>query len=553
MLSYSSSGKLLRLVIIILIGVVSYGCSNKKGDALIPEKSSVSYKYKENVLPPTKKNLSYIKEVRQNSIVYKASTPSKKIPKVGDIITSGVCETFPHGIGVRVLDVQTLPNGDYECLTTPATIDQIFDDLKISSYTNLSDSDKNEVTAIDENGNEVKIKIVTTPEVKKQRSLINKNYLFAYPLSVIDLTIGKERSDVYYEIPFDSKQKTNPLDLGVTLEDISLAGTRNFNLSGNIHAGLGLIYECNLKARTFKLGLSANCGFEIKEWLIEGDESLSFDLFDLKILDRYIDLGPVVLNPAINLVLSAELNHSGYFSSHASKEIGIEVGITQDGTYKNIYSKGNNEKLIQIDSLNSRTGVSFPFYPKIAVGLYDDGLVNGKLEPSIRFGVETSCFFDDSDIFKTNPTLKLYSKGGLDASVNIFEDMKIAISKTGKIASFDIWEKGWPLLPVLDSKSVSIIPKKSGKTYVMSYGFSSDGILQKWKDNMWAGAKIVHGDSLIQQKPSEGIADLVSAKMKYEFTFDNLSLELDQSYMARPIVFYNNPDSSEQCNKGVRL
>lgn len=545
MSNISKSFKLLRLVFFLLIGVISYGCSSNQSGALKPEKSEISYKYNKNVVPQTKKRLSYIKEVRGNSIIYKADTPKRKLPKAGDIISSGICDQFPHGIGARVLDVHPLASGDYECITTPATLDEIFDELSISSYTNLANNKDSTVTAIDKSGNEVKIKIVSSPAIKKQRSLNNKNFLFANPLSVIDLTIGKNQSDLYYEIPFNFNHKENPLglDIGVSSSEndsFSIGISGEYNLQGNIHAGLGLIYECDLKAKTYKFAIAANCGFEINELLVENDLSFSTDIFDYEIVNQYIDLGPVVLNATLHLVLSAQFSHSGYFKSHASKDVGVELGITHNGTYERVYNEGNKDRIIQIDSLNSSTCVSLPFYPKVAVGLYDEGILNGKLEPYINFGAEANCVYEDEDLFKTNPTIKLFSRGGLDASVNIFEDYKVAISKTGKIASFSIWEKGWPLLPVLDSKSVSIIPKKSGETYVMSYRFSSDGIIQKWNDCIWAGAQIVHEDSLIQRQPSKGIADLVSAREKYDFTFDNLSLVLDQSYMARPIVFFNN-------------
>lgn len=126
----------------------------------------------------------------------------------------------------------------------------------------------------------------------------------------------------------------------------------------------------------------------------------------------------------------------------------------------------------------------------------------------------------------------------MDASVNFFENKKISFSKTGSIGSFNIWEKGWPLFPVLDSKSLSIVTKKSGEKYNMSFGFSSDGILEKWRDDMRISAVIIQGDSLIQRQPvKEGL--LVSAKNDYKFTFDKMSLNLDESYMAKPELDWN--------------
>ena len=544
---------LLRLVCFLLIGVISFGCKKEQSDAIKPDSIKVSFKYKENVVTPTKKRLSYIKEVRDNAIIYKAETPSRKVPKLGEIITSGICEQFPQGIGVKVLGVQTLPNGEYECLTEPVPLDQIFDELKITSYTNLLNSDNDEIIVTDPSGREIALKVVSTKEIDRQRALYNKNFLLAYPLAAIDLSVGKNRSDLRCIIPFPINADINPLGLTADIADASIK--HSYKLEGNVHAGLGLIYECDIKAKTYKLALDASCGFEIKELRIDDDLSYSWPLIPELVLKKaektfLIDLGPVVLNTTIGFDLDAEVYHEGYFKCHAYKDVGVETGITQNGAYGHTYRKGNEEELIQIDSLDSKTGACVSFKPRLTVGLYDKHFFNGKLEPYLKFGLEEACQFEDQEIFKKNPTFKLYCRGGIEASVNLFEveikGKEYGLSKKHEVASFNIWEKGWPLLPVVDSKSIAIVPRKSGRTYVMSYGFSSDGILQKWKDNIYAGAQIVHGDSLILRLPSEGIADVVSAKEKYEFTFDNLSLDLDQSYMARPIVFLNN--NVYECN-----
>lgn len=530
---------ILRLALCMLIGVISSGCSSQKNsNAITPESKDVSYKYNEKVIPQNKKSISYIKNVKNNSITYDKDTPARFLPKVDDIISSGINDVFPHGIGVKVTGVNTLPNGDIECTTTPAKLDQIFDELKITSRTNLINGENGEVTAIDKDGKEVKLKVVSSSDVSKQRAGYNKNFLFVHPMSFIDFSMGKHRSDLNLEIPFHTEYKINPSDIGISVGDLSFGKTEHYNFDGNVHAGLGLLYDCDIKAKTFKLALDANCGFEISEWLFENEVSKSLELFDYRIINQYIDLGPVVLNVTLHLVLEANTYHSGYFRSQASKDVGVEVGITQNGAYGETYSKGNEEKLIQIDSINAKIGTSLPFHPNVVVGLYDEDFLNGKIEPTIRFGLETNCRLEDENIFKISPTMKLYSNGSVGASVNFFEGGKISLSKSGETAPFSIWEKGWPLLPVLDPKSVAIIPKKSGEKYIMSFNFSSDGIIQKWKDNMMVGAIITTEDSLIQRQPA-GKGNIISAKQNYKYTFDNLSLEMYKSYMARPEIVWN--------------
>ena len=248
--------RLLQLVICLLVGVILVSCSSRSSSNVIkPQKSEVSYKYNKKVVVQTKKRLSYIKDVKDSSLIYTAETPTKYIPKVDDIISSGINDVFPHGIGVRVTDIKILPNGDIECFTSPASLDQIFDDLKISSHTNLINDENGEVTAIDKEGNEVKLKVVTSSDISKQRAGFNKNFLCVYPLSLVDLSIEKKRSDISLEIPFHTEYKINPNDIGVSIGDLSFKKTEHYNFAGNIHAGLGLIYDCDLKEKVYKFAL----------------------------------------------------------------------------------------------------------------------------------------------------------------------------------------------------------------------------------------------------------------------------------------------------------
>lgn len=543
-----------RLVAIILIGILSVGCKPTTSDVLQPSTCKVSYKYKDSTKQLKRKQLSYIEDVVHDTIIYDSKTPDKYLPRVGDVVTSGVCEKFPHGVGVVVQDIQQMASGNYKCVTKPARLDQIFDDLKIKSYTNIITDESGEISVVDEDGQEVKLKVVGKTQQNAHRASYNKNFLVINPLSFLEINFGANKSGLKLEIPFKRSFSLNQdgTELEIIGEDYSSLGYLingvkfNYNLDGSIHAGLGLIYECDLKSRTYKLALVANCGFEVYECILDSDIEKAIPLpkklehlFNYQTKKFYIDLGPIVLNASVQLKLEPEMDFYGYLKCYASKDLGVEVGITQDGAYKTVHSTGNESKLIQIDSINSKAGLSLPFHPNVIVGLYDDQIINGKIEPTIKLGIETDLRLKDEDLYKKNPSLKVYTKGSLDASFNLFEPSVANISKKASITSFDIWQKGWPLLPRLDMSSLSIVPKKSGSKYVSSFGFSSDGILQKWHDDMYVGAVISEGDSIIQKQP-EGRKDLISAKKKYSYTFDNLSLEEGRSYMLFPVIEWKN-------------
>lgn len=543
-----------RLVLIMLIGILSVGCKTTNSDVLKPSTSKVSYKYKDSTKQLKRKQLSYIEDVVHDTIIFDSRTPDKYLPRVGEVLTSGACDKLPYGVGVVVQDIQQMPNGNYKCITRPALLDEIFDDLVIKSYTNLVINDSGEISAVDGDGHEAKLKIVDKSHIKKHRASFNKNFLTVAPLSILALNFGANKTDLKLEIPFRRSLSLNQDEIEVEIlsEETPLLGALvngvkfNYNLDGNIYAGLGLIYECDLKSKTYKLAMVVNCGFEVYECLLDCDIEKANELlkryiklFEYKVRNLFVDLGPLVLNVGLDLELDFEADFYGYLKCHASKDLGVEVGITQDGAYKAVHNTGNESDLVQIDSIDAKLGSSFPFHPNVVVGLYNTSLINGKIEPTIKLGLEADLLLRDENLFKRNPSLKIYAKGNLDASFNLFKEKVANLSKKASITSFDIWQKGWPLLPRLDMSSLSIVPKKSGSKYVSSFGFSSDGILQKWHDDMYVGAVISEGDSIIQKQP-EGRKDLISAKKKYSYTFDNLSLEEGRSYMLFPVIEWKN-------------
>lgn len=142
-------------------------------DVITPSESHVEYKYKPNVLKLTPKFLSCIKEVTEDVIVFRADTPKELLPKKDDVISSGICETFPHGINRRVLGTIPRPDGDYECHAVPAELIETFDELNVSGYIDFSEilkDDKGRIWGLDENGDTVWCNTLTEEEYKKKEA-----------------------------------------------------------------------------------------------------------------------------------------------------------------------------------------------------------------------------------------------------------------------------------------------------------------------------------------------------------------------------------------------
>ena len=95
---------------------------------------SITFQYNDNVIALEQSSYPYIVKVEADTIIYfSKSIPDKFTPYVGKIISSGVVdEKTPYGLGNKIVSVVE-HDGLYECVTTNASLDEIFKELSLSA------------------------------------------------------------------------------------------------------------------------------------------------------------------------------------------------------------------------------------------------------------------------------------------------------------------------------------------------------------------------------------------------------------------------------------
>ena len=94
---------------------------------------NITYRYHDDVIVYDENNEEYVDRIEQDSIIFlSGNTPQGLIPQAGDIIASGMSDVFPFGLGNKVVSV-TKSGNTYQCLTTSASLDEIFAELEIDA------------------------------------------------------------------------------------------------------------------------------------------------------------------------------------------------------------------------------------------------------------------------------------------------------------------------------------------------------------------------------------------------------------------------------------
>lgn len=164
---------------------------------------------------------SPVAEVRSDgTVVYEANTAASELPKVGEIIVSGVTDAAPQGFIYKVESV-TMKDGKAEVKTSPAFINDVIKDYNGVIPVDLSNAEIDSV--FDEEGNPVDI---NTVKVKKSGARATKVGTFSVELS----------KDIYFDRHLEKNKLTGKK------EDIKSAGKVELKVS----AEMGLNFVCNV-------------------------------------------------------------------------------------------------------------------------------------------------------------------------------------------------------------------------------------------------------------------------------------------------------------------
>ena len=112
------------------------------------EYMKLEYQYKSDTRSLTDSIQQYIINVEADSIIYfMDNLPQEWVPKAGKCVVANCCELFPMGLVGRVLSVERR-EGMYKVVTTPAELDDAFEDFNLDLDTKIF-TDNTDVETID--------------------------------------------------------------------------------------------------------------------------------------------------------------------------------------------------------------------------------------------------------------------------------------------------------------------------------------------------------------------------------------------------------------------
>lgn len=454
------------------------------------EQYEITYQYKKNVIVLDEVTSDYIERIVSDTIIYFSSElPSNLVLEVNDIISSKIYPKLPYGLGNRILSIEK--DADlYKCVTTHASLDEIFEDLDITASFELLDTISNGF--YDDEG--VFWETTISEDSDTRASIGSPN--------ILTINIGKKVGNLYANGAFSVGTIANV--------DISLKEKR---------------YECSLE---FVAGINGEIGAE-KSW--KGYKKIfSKD----NIVNGVLSIGPVVLRPYINMELGLQGTIEGNINASFSKQFGIKAGVINGKTFYNNTTSNANSNLIDNISINAKGNVGLVCALDFGAGLYTKNIALG-IEPSISAGFGTDLQLNNPNIFRNAPQLDF----NITADVDVFFFAqffgKELTHNQETLASLNLFSYSWPLLPTLVENTIEIEKRDAEESLTFDARYKlKGGLLGKFFDitpsfRVYKGGNEIY--HIIDRK-------VIGPDETNEFEFELTDLEHDISYTGKPCILF---------------
>lgn len=445
------------LILMCLISSCTKNYINELGDAAIEDEQilpgesfpvtvedetyCVTYQFNDDVFVLDDKDLEEcLLTVEQDSILYfRSDAFPKEYCHAGAMISSGISEKTPYGLGNVILDYQV--EGDViKCTTTVAMLDELFKTLELTSSIPL-------LLGVEDDDSDL-----TRAEIGSDNGL--------------SFQLGAQFGDL------DSKGW-----------EVSVLGKLAFNAD--------LTFNVSLKNNTYEVSLTPSTTFagEIAGTAKLPLMSKPIILMKPKEIKLPIcQIGPVILRPYMSISTTLEAYLEGTASFSFGKTVSGTWGWTDRGQLSESGCSNNssNDFIQDLDINGSvRADISTPV--DLGLGIYTRRVALA-LSPELGISLSADCPFEinnqqNPDIWRINPKLSF----GLGAEVSgefvvqLFKRQNLIYNKW-PFAEFDLLSLEWPLLPVLDEDSIQTeaVSMKAG-LYNAEYSLTG-GLLCKFID-----------------------------------------------------------------------
>lgn len=510
-----------KSVVLIAMALLLFtGCGNDGGGAngidepKVPEREygvmhetsdyyDVVYQYKPGTIVLSESEAEkYIIKVDVGDVVYFSNaTPLSFMPEVGSVITTGVSDVTPYGLGVKVVSVSNDGSG-IKCVTEPAALDEIFDDLTMSAKIPLIDPDIKGV--VDSHGNFCEADVVPfEEEMEGSKSRVS----FGSP-SVLAFSLSSEPDNGA---------------IGLFASGTMYFGSV-FNIEFDLKTGKHLLSVDFYSGISGEIGVKM--GAELPRWIIR-----EFN----KILQTTITVGPVVLRPYVDLAFAMEANIEGSIAINFEKRFKHTFGMEDGIGFQSANSFPRFDNVIHEVEIDA-TGTISPLIVEmgLGVGLYT---TNVAVEMECAGAIDMSADFrlENPNLFKNTSNLgfDLNAKADVEFKIELFK--RELVHKQAELAVLNIFHYEWPLFPQLVDNSFSVKNIGSDKpSYDLKYSVEG-GLLSKFFD-FFPGVSVyesVTDTKVYSNRKSQSLSP--NTESKQSFNFDEA--ENGKKYKGCPSIY----------------
>ncbi len=453
----------------------------------------VTYKYKPDVIVYNEATSDFIEYVVADTVLYiSPKMPKDFMPEVDDVLSSRVYEKLPYGLGNRVLSIEEV-DGLYECVTTPAALDEIFEELDITASISLLNDIEDGF--YDDEG---KFWEVVEEDAETRASFGSAK--------IITINLGKDTNISTYKKAYVS----GTLSLGAI-------ATLDFSLWQNKA-------DCALEILA---GINGEVGIK------DPTELLDKTIFKVPgLLQGILTIGPVVLRPYIDLSLKLKAGLEGSISTSFSKQFGIKTGIKNGAVFHKNTTSDLNADLLKNISINAKGDFNLEARVDFGTGLYTKNIAL-EIEPTLTTGFSTDFKLNNENLFRESPTLDFGISAGADVCFFAKFFGKSFLHLQENLVSINLFNHSWNLLPTLIDSTLDVKRRDydGPLTFDATYQLES-GLLCKFA-NIIPAFRVYRGSKEILYTVG---GQAISGSGISVINFELENLEHDISYTGKPCI-----------------
>lgn len=469
------------------------------------EGGKITYQYNDEVIVLSETTQRYLVKVEADTILYfSEATPERLLPYKGGIISSAVIDDkTPYGLGNRVISVSQ-ESGLYKCVTTAASLDEIFKELTLAADIMLvTDAIPSQVEDVDGNLHDV-----TVSKFSETKAEIGSPNV---------LTVKLEGQ---------SDEQVGPYVEG----DISLGAVLSIDFERSKNR-----YDCSL---SLYAGFDGEIGVKTQ---CEGYKKLLPRKDKWQILDSKLPFGPVVLRPFVNAEIGLKGNAEGSISTGLFKEFGAKFGMkNRKSFYENLTEP--DAKIIKDISVDVKGEVALVTTLYFGMGLYTKNIAVS-IDPSLSVGLSTDFKVNNENLFKNNPTLDFDIKAETKGAFYAQFFGKELFREEMDFVSLNLFNHSWPLLPSLVENSLKVTKRDASGPLTFDAEYSlAGGLLSNLDYPLYPALKVYKGSELVDFISS---AENIYGDAAKEFTFELSGLENEVSYTGKPCLVIGDKSYDE--------